>query len=58
MSWPVPVPVRWASPDLDNADDPAGKGMRSARNALSLVSRSLWVWLTAIAVLTIAGFAV
>ena len=47
-----------ASPDLDNTGDLAGKGMRSARNALGLVSRSLWVWLTAIAVLTIAGFAV
>lgn len=32
--------------------------VQGARNAMRLVSRTLWVWLTAIAVLTIFGFAV
>lgn len=37
---------------------PLAPEMQGARNALRLVSRTLWVWLTAIAVLTIFGFAV
>jgi len=40
------------------SSDPTGPEIRGARSALQLVSRSLWVWLTAIAVLTIFGFAV
>ena len=36
----------------------AGPEVQGARNAMRLVSRTLWVWLTVIAVLTIFGFAV
>ncbi len=36
----------------------AAPEMQGARNAMRLVSRTLWVWLTAIAVLTIFGFAI
>jgi len=41
----------------EQGSDPAGVEIRAARNAMQLVSRSLWVWVTAIAVLTIFGFA-
>ena len=46
-----------ASPARDSAE-PDGAEMSAARNALQLVSRTLWVWLTVIAVFTIFGLSV
>ncbi|MDH3590201.1 MAG: regulatory signaling modulator protein AmpE, partial [Gammaproteobacteria bacterium] len=43
---------------VGDTGDQGGVEIRGARNAMRLVSRTLWVWLTAIAVLTIFGFAV
>lgn len=43
---------------LPQAATPVAPEIQGARNAMRLVSRTLWVWLTAIAVLTIFGFAV
>ncbi len=45
-------------PPTAGAGDSGGIEIRAARGAMQLVSRTLWVWLTAIAVLTIFGFAV
>lgn len=38
--------------------EPFAAELAGARNAMRLVSRTLWVWLTGIAVLTIFGFAI
>ncbi|MBT8136230.1 MAG: regulatory signaling modulator protein AmpE [Gammaproteobacteria bacterium] len=43
---------------VGEAGDPGSLEIRGARSAMSLVSRTLWIWLTAIAILTIFGFAV